>query len=309
MNLDSVPNQAAFEPLDEVVRKARTGYGASASSILVIHNDRIVYEQYHGFHHHKGGADPVTKSSMFNIYSTRKTYISCAMAVAMLDNGVPISTPVAEVLSDYPGEDLGQLTLCDLATASGPKFFHDMQWEREGIQGQVVRALSGKSIAAFLEERVLKPLSCKETIWATAPTASLVCDYATNPAYATVRLESHEGHERNMYTSTRDLAKWGYLHLKRGSAGGRQLIPSAFYQLSDELKAMNPDRRILGWYHRSEWLYATGAAGCHVVVYPEHQAVGVRMLNKYTSRYEDDQNLFNNALLQCLQQAGTMGIL
>ncbi|OZB98475.1 serine hydrolase [Paenibacillus sp. XY044] len=309
MSLDRVRDQAAFEPLNEVVRKARTDYGASASSILVIHNDRIVYEQYQGFHHHKEGAVPVTESSLFNIYSTRKTYICCAMALAALDKGVPMSTPAAEVLSNYPGEDLGQLTLSDLATGFGPKFFHDQAWEREGIQGLVVRALSGKSIAAFLEERVLEPFNCSETLWAAVPTAGLVCDYATNPSYATVRLESHEGHERNMYASTRDLAKWGYLHLKRGSAGGRQLIPTAFYRLSDELKAMNPDRRILGWYHRPDWFYATGAAGCHVVVYPEHQAVGVRMLNKYTSRYEDDQNLFNNALLQCLQQAGTTGVL
>ncbi|MBB3126440.1 CubicO group peptidase (beta-lactamase class C family) [Paenibacillus rhizosphaerae] len=309
MNLDRMPDQAAFEPLDEVVRKARTDYGASASSVLVIHNDRIVYEQYRGFHHHKEGAVPVTESSLFNIYSTRKTYICCAMAMTALDNGVPISTPVAEVLGNYPGEDLGQLTLRDLVTVSGPKYFHNKQWEREGIQGQVVRALSGKSIGAFLEERILEPLTCKETIWATAPTAGLVCDYATNPSYATVRLESHEGHERNMYTSTRDLAKWGYLHLKRGNVGGHQLIPAAFYRLSDELKTKTPDRRILGWYHRPEWFYATGAAGCHVVVFPEHQAVGVRMLNKYTSRYEDDQYLFDNALLKCLQQAGTAGVL
>jgi CubicO group peptidase (beta-lactamase class C family) len=98
------------------------------------------------------------------------------------------------------------------------------------------------------------------------------------------------------------LATWGYLHLNKGSISETQIISNSLFSLTEELKAQHQSKRILGWYHQKDWYYATGAAGCHCVVLPQHNAVGIRMFNKYTSDYKDDQVAFNSLLLQCLSQ-------
>ncbi len=79
------------------------------------------------------------------------------------------------------------------------------------------------------------------------------------------------------------------------------MLPKEIFELSDHLKAQRPHKRILGWYYQKDWYYATGAVGCHCVIFPAHDAVGVRMLNNYTKKYKDDQIAFNRTLLNCLK--------
>lgn len=291
-----------FEPLTAYLQDVKKNCGASAASVMVIHNDRIVLEQYSGFHHHKKGALSVTEESLFNIYSTRKTHVCLAMALAALEKNIPFTTHVYEIISDLDVSELGHLTLNDLATATGPKYFGKQRIEREGVQGLVVRALTGKVISEYLQEKVFNSLLMKETEWASVAHQNLVCDYTSSDTFALVRLESSDGHERNLYSSTRDLATWGYLHLNRGSICGTQIISNSLFSLTEQLKEKHQSKRILGWYHQKDWYYATGAAGCHCVVYPEFNAVGIRMMNKYTSDYKDDQVAFNSLLLQCLSK-------
>jgi CubicO group peptidase (beta-lactamase class C family) len=288
-----------FEPLNNYVQTAQQTFGASAASVMVIHNGRIVFESYQGFHHHKKGSLTVSDQSLFNIYSTRKTYVCLAMAMAALENNISFTTPVREITNEL-GNDLGELTLIDLATATGPKYFGEERVEREGVQGFVVKALTGKTISEYLCEKILNPLEMKGTEWSSIPHRNLVCDYTTSENFALVRLESTDGHERNLYSSTKDLATWGYLHLNKGIIDGTQLIPDNLFDYTEELKSKYHTKRILGWYHQADWYYATGAAGCHCVVLPQHNAVGIRMLNKYTSHYKVDQIAFNSILLQCL---------
>lgn len=146
----------------------------------------------------------------------------------------------------------------------------------------------------------MNPLNLTHTEWATVPSASLVCDFEAADGYASVRIESDEGHERNLYASARDLAIWGELHLNKGFIHDKRLVPVEVFQLMEQLRADTHNRnRIFGWYFKEKWFYATGAAGCHCVVIPELNAVGVRMLNKYTENYQEDQVLFNDLFYEC----------
>ncbi|KOP67457.1 hypothetical protein AMS62_21080 [Bacillus sp. FJAT-18019] len=70
----------------------------------------------------------------------------------------------------------------------------------------------------------------------------------------------------------------------------------------NHLRAETQDqKRIFGWYFQEKWFYASGAAGCHCVVIPQFNAVGVRMLNKYTENYSEDQVMFNETFYECLR--------
>lgn len=196
MNLPVCYENEKFEPVYNYIHQAQQEFGASASSVMVIQNDRIVFERYHGFHHHKKGALAASDQSQFNIYSTRKTYVCLAMAMAALENNIDLSTPVYKIINELGKIELGEITLCDLATATGPKYFGKEQFEREGVQGFVVKALTGKVISQYLREKILNPLEMKGTEWASIPHQNLVSDYTTSDNFAMVRLESTDRHER-----------------------------------------------------------------------------------------------------------------
>lgn len=44
-------------------------------------------------------------------------------------------------------------------------------------------------------------------------------------SYPTLRLESNEGSDRNLYVSARELALWGNLHLNRRIMDGKSILP------------------------------------------------------------------------------------
>ncbi|MBD3919205.1 serine hydrolase [Paenibacillus sp. PR3] len=280
---------------------------ASAASLLVIQNDRVVLEWYDGTHHSKKGARLVDSDSMFNLYSTRKTYVGLATAIAAVEANVPLETPVYPYVNDIPREQLGEITLRDLATKTGAKYFGDRRIEREELAGKIIETITGLTIAELIADRVLNPVQLNRTEWVTSPKENLVCDYQADGKYASVRIESNEGHERNLYTNSLDLGLWGNLHLNKGVINGQRLLPEAVFKLYDQLQSEEgSSKRLFGWYHEEHWYYATGAAGCHCIVLPEYHAVGVRMLNRYTDNYIEDQLLFNQTLLNCLEDAASV---
>lgn len=216
---------------------------------------------------------------MFNLYSLRKTYVGLATAIAVVESKLSVDCKVSDVLTNTPDYELGSTTIRDLATKSGAKYFGSSRIEREEVACDLIRELTGCNIAELLTERIFKPMELTDTEWASVPKEKLVCDFQAGDGYASVRIESNEGHERNLYSSARDLAQWGNLHLNRGFN----------------------NHIIFGWYYQDKWYYASGAAGCHCVVVPKYQAVAVRMFNKYTEDYTEDQNSFNQIFYNCLQ--------
>lgn len=276
-------------------------FHASASSLLVVQDGKIVVEKYDGHHHHKSGARKITKDSMFNLYSTRKTYVGLATAIAVVESDLTIDTRISEVVDELPKSELNDITFRNLATKTKAKYFGDSRIEREELACMAIKKITGFNIAELLTSRIFKPMNLLSTEWVTVPKPELVCDFQAGDGYASVRIESNEGHERNLYTNTSDLAGWGLLHLNRGIFARERLIPEEVFQLVDQLRAETQDQhRIFGWYYHDKWYYATGAAGCHCIVIPELNAVGVRMLNRYTSNYAEDQQRFNHLLYDCL---------
>lgn len=291
-----------FEALISYTQEAAKKYGASASSVVIIKDNEIVTERYSGNHHFKSGALQVTPDSMFNLYSTRKTYVGLATAIAIVESKLSVDTKVSDIVTDMPERDLKGTTIRDLATKSSDKYFGANRIEREEVACKVIKEITGNNIAQLISERVFKPLGLSNTEWVSVPKEKLVCDFQAADGYASIRIESNEGHERNLYASARDLAIWGELFLNKGGIHNKQLVPLEVFRLMEQLRVETKDKkRIFGWYFKEDWLYATGAAGCHCVVVPELNAVGVRMLNKYTENYLEDQIFFNEMFYECLK--------
>lgn len=291
-----------FEKLISYTQASQEKYGASASALFIIQDGQVVTEWYSGQHHFKRGALPVTRDSMFNLYSIRKSYVGMSTAIAVTEGNISIDTVVSDIVKDMAISDLKGVTIRDLATKTNAKYFGPQRIEREEVAGKLIKAITGKTIAQLITDRVFKPLELKHSEWVTVPQALLVCDFQAADGYASIRIESDEGCDRNLYASAKDLAMWGYLHLHQGNVHNRQLLSSEVFRLINQLRAETQDQhRIFGWYFQEKWFYASGAAGCHCVVIPEFSAVGVRMLNKYTENYSEDQIMFNETLYECLR--------
>jgi CubicO group peptidase (beta-lactamase class C family) len=292
-----------FSSLLTLTQKTMHVLNSSAAALVVIQNDRVVLEWYDGLHHFKKGARYVDRDSMFNLYSTRKTYVGLATAIAAYEKEIPLETPLWKLVDDISKDELGDITIRDIATKTGAKFFGPHKMEREELAGKAIENSTGMNIARLLTDRVFIPLQLNKTEWVTSPKDNLVCDFQADGHYASVRIESDEGHERNLYANSLDLATWGYLHLTNGLVHGKQVVPKEVFDLTEYLKRSGDvNKRLFGWHIQKDYYYATGAAGCHCVVFPEYNAVGVRMLNRYTDQYEEDQRAFNSTLLECLKK-------
>ncbi|WP_409342305.1 serine hydrolase domain-containing protein [Paenibacillus sp. MBLB4367] len=290
-------NHASFAPLLTHVEQTRCAVKATAAAVVVIQNDRIVAEWYSGYHHAKTGAKPVTADSQFNVYSIRKTHIALALALAVIEAGLDLDTPIHSYIDDIPVNELEKITIRNVLTKTKPKFFGPEKVEGEGLAATIVKKVTGKTVAQMITEKVLEPLQIKKTEWASVPKEDLVCDFTAGDGYASVRLESNEGHERNLYMSAKDLAYWGYLYLNDGVVNGQCIIPKAVFDLSERLRTAPgyADKRIMGWYYGEDSFEAFGATGCHVAVIPKYNAVAVRMYNRYADEH-------TGTLLKCLQQ-------
>ena len=94
------------------------------------------------------------------------------------------------------------------------------------MAAKVIERITGFTINQLITEKVLNPLQLTNTEWMAKPKENLVCDFQALDGYASVRIESDEGHERNLYCSAIDLAVWGQLHLNKGFLNGKQILNS-----------------------------------------------------------------------------------
>lgn len=292
-------HQERFDPLVEHVEQTRLAVQATAAAVVVIRNDRIAAEWYAGTHHAKSGAAAVTADSRFNVYSIRKTHIGLALAYAVVEGGLELDEPIGPFIDGIPGEELEGVTIRHVLTKTKPKFFGPDRVEGEGLAADIVRKVTGQTIARLLTERVFEPLGLRQTEWASVAKPNMVCDFTAGDGYASVRLESDEGHERNLYMSARDLAHWGYLYLNEGIVNGERIVPKAVFELAEKLRSApgHAGKRAMGWYYGDGLFEAFGATGCHIAVVPKDNTVAVRMYNRYATEHTE-------TLLRCLEQHG-----
>ncbi|WP_239630139.1 serine hydrolase domain-containing protein [Paenibacillus sp. H1-7] len=302
----------AFTPVISYLDQIRSQSDASAAALAVIHNDTIVCEWYKGAHHKKAGARLLDADSMFNIYSIRKSYVGLALAMAIYEGGIAdMETRLSDIIQDIPREDLGELTVRHLATKRGPKFVGEQRLEREELINKVTQAATGLTIAQLLTGKVFEPLELTGTEWATSPKETMVCDFTARDGYASVRIESNEGHERNLYATVRDLACWGQLHLRKGNVRGKQVLPPELFDIAPEIAATSgTSKPVLGWTFENGYYHITGYTGCHIVVLPEYDAVGIRMLNDWNlpgtyhkDTYTSEIYSFHETLIASLEKA------
>jgi CubicO group peptidase (beta-lactamase class C family) len=333
-----------FNKLDQYTNEIKDRIAASAAAICVMKDNKIVHEWYSGFHHFHKGARKVDELSQFNVYSTRVTYVGLAAAIAIHDGAISLDEPISSYLMNYDSNILGNTTIRHLVTRTTGLQFQcngvvrkfeagtSFEGKRPEILAAIIKNATGKTVAEIINERVFKPLGMIQTEWRTAGKETLVCDINDPNSYPTLRLESDEGSDRNLYVSARELAQWGNLHLNKGSFQGQQILPNELFENVTSVitpSSLPPHLPRLGlfWWIQDknvknsemgsdlpEGSYQIlGASGCSCTVIPKHKAVVVRMTNslwtfggKNGFDYISDIQRFGNLTCTALNQYSTV---
>ncbi|MEJ8547674.1 serine hydrolase domain-containing protein [Brevibacillus borstelensis] len=338
-----------FNQLIEYVETMNTLNQGSGTALFVIQHDKIVVEHYSGYHSQLSTSFPIQADSQFNVASVRKSYIGMAVALAVCEGKIK---SIDDQVTDYlPGLDpaiLGGTTIRHLLTHT-----HGLDVDREGniirefIPGSswsyrninielltgLVRTVTGCTVAEILSKYVFNPLGFTETGWRAKQDERLVQvieDPIKPPVWKLGLNEDGDGDQKNLHVSARELAYWGYLHLKKGNINGKQLIPMEAVEMATNRQSPsfpNPDLPLNGflWFIQDGQsklneigpsvpqgaFQILGVTGPLLLVIPSHELVVVRMYNKlynYSDKTRDYLYYlreFGDKVMECVESKGS----
>ena len=275
------------ERLETVRREQEARFGEQSWSIVVIRRGWLVRELY---------TFNVLVPTRFDIWSGTKSFTGTAWGLLLDDSragqlpggrhveldspayqfipdGWPLSDARKERLlvrhlltmtSGIPGESAGVQGM-PTATEHGP-FEHALgrspnrfgKWTDQllGEPGSVwdysdpamchlalaFASMSGREMSDLLQERVLGPIGIENLSW----------DVQGGSGFLGPHTNAHTG----VHVSARELARFGYLMLRRGAWEGRQLVPEWWVELSSSSsQALNPKYGFTWWvnHERAQW--------------------------------------------------------
>jgi len=323
------PNRAVFQSLDLHVDAMQNVISATAAATIIFHKDCIVHERYSGKHDQMANSRYVNAESQFNVASVRKSYLGLAVSMAFHEGKLKdLDDPVSNYLASTGSHDLSKVTIRHLLThthglspLNQVSFPPGSNWAYNGegvdLLFRLVHQIYGQPLAKIIEERVLKPYGFTETGWHSKENPKLVW---RDRLYTT-----EDGAESNLYVSARELAYWGYLHMRKGYVNGLQAVPQqvfdqAVQSISPQAIPNNSPRNGFFWFvqegerSKSEIgetlpdgsFQILGVTGCACLVIPACETVAVRMYNQHTPNpseynYLQDIRTFGNIVYASVQ--------
>lgn len=305
-----------YQKLISYVEDIKERNQSSASSLVIIKDNKIVLEHYSGYHSNLVDSQPITETSQFNVASARKSYLGLAIAYALYEGKIKSLDDYAiDYFDQYDEEVLARTTIRHLVTHShglsegdDRTIFREYPpgegWAYRGINilmmTQLIKKCYGNSFPEILKERVFKPLGFKETDWYTNPNETLVQVIDIPSDVSSYKLgNSMDGIDSNLHTSAREFALWGNLHLNNGFINGKQIVPKEVIQIATRVqnsiyKNKSLPRNGLFWYVqdtpslRSEIgervpkgsYQILGITGPTLLVIPKYKLVVAKMYNK-----------------------------
>ncbi|WP_341981258.1 serine hydrolase domain-containing protein [Rossellomorea oryzaecorticis] len=330
---------SSFFPILDHVNNTFNHVICSGASILIIHKDSVVLERYIGKQSGEIDARPVQPDTQFHVASVRKSYIGFAVSYALYYGYInSIDDPVRSYLPELEESAWKGTTIRHLLTHThGLKkegnltvreYIPGSNWSYKqiGIEAltEIVKRTTNKSVADILHEKVFRPLGFIQSNWYSKKHKQLVdviLRYEGDEDWSTS--ESTEGDKMNMYVSTRELAYWGYLHLKKGKINGKQIVPREIIDMATSLQSPStlhkdlPQNGFL-WFVKDlpakkteighfvpEGSYQIlGFTNVTLLVIPYEDLVAVRMFNSFGSPegydYLSDVRSFGDTIMNCV---------
>ena len=257
-------------------------------AFLVIHHDTLVYEKYFARR---------DSSSVIPSFSMAKSYLSAMIGIAIAEGYISdVQQPVTTYITEWQGTAFDRITIenalrmesgieyvenyynpfGNVATAYyGTNLYRHLsrvtvgnaqgQFDYKSIDTQllalVLERAVGKKPGVYLEEKIWKPMGM---------------EYDATWSLDSRRNDTEKGF-CCLNARARDFAKFGRLYLHNGNWEGKQIVPKAWVENSTQGRTGYGYQWWLGHDHFS----AVGFLGQYVMVFPEQDAIIVRMGKNY----------------------------
>jgi CubicO group peptidase (beta-lactamase class C family) len=273
--------------------------GTGTTAVVVIHRDRLVYEQY---------LNGYSRDSTQTSFSVAKSFLSALVGIAIEEGRIrsvddPITGYVPELLRRDPR--FGRVTIRHLLTMSSGLRYNDegSPWSNddartyyapdlrklaleesrvEGEPGQrfeynnyhplllglILERTTGMPVARYLQEKLWRPLGMEaDGSWSLDSERS-----------------GFEKLESGINGRAIDFAKLGSLYLRGGRWRGRQLVPAEWVEESTRAHADTPSEADYGyfwWVGEGGRYSARGNHGQLIYVAPDRDLVMVRFGTRF----------------------------
>jgi CubicO group peptidase (beta-lactamase class C family) len=325
-----------FKDVHTHVKRSAEKLDSTGAALFIIHDDKIVAESYFGKQSSAKNAPDVKEDTQFHIASVRKAYIGFAAAYSIYNGHFSIDDPIQRFadphLSAYGGVSIRHLlTHTHGLKITGGKLVSEFKpgesWAYRDFSVElltrIIKKTTGRSVADILKEEIILPVGLQSTEWIKmsqphSKIADTIRD-ADNPFWTETDIVDGSG--MNMYVSAKELALWGYLHLKEGRWGEKQLIPKEIIQMATSIQT--PNQKIPIQKNGFLWFVKDtnhpfsqignsvpkgsyqllGYTNVALLVIPDENVVAVRMFNRYGSfegyDYLSDIRSFGDTVYNC----------
>jgi len=233
------------------VKKTFSQLDCTGGGVIINKHGQTVLEEYFGVQGQQQDAKRVGTHTLFHLASVRKTYVGFAVAYAIYHNYI---ASIDDPLSDYLENEKGfaDVSIRHLLTHTHglrrqnekimKEFEAGYNWAYRDINvellAKVIYKVTGRTIAEIVDEQVFQTLSFTETNWFGEKNEQHIeVIHNDNPFW--YESDVCDGSKMNMYSSLRELAKWGQVHLDKGKLHGKQIIPEEIIQLLTTIQSPN----------------------------------------------------------------------
>ncbi|KOS62806.1 beta-lactamase family protein [Lysinibacillus agricola] len=233
------------------VKKTFSELDCTGGGVIINKHGQTVLEEYFGVQGQQKEAKKVGPHTLFHLASVRKAYVGFAVAYAIYHNYI---ASIDDKLSDYleHEKNFEDVSIRHLLTHTHglrrqnekviKEFKAGYNWAYRDINvellAKVIFKVTGKTISEILDEQVFQKLSFTETNWFSEKFEQQIeVIHNDNPFW--YESDVCDGSKMNMYSSLKELAKWGQIHLDKGKIDGKQFIPEEIILLSTTIQSPN----------------------------------------------------------------------
>jgi len=233
------------------VKKTFSQLDCTGGGVIINKHGQTVLEEYFGMQGQHQDAKRVGTHTLFHLASVRKTYVGFAVAYAIYHNYIAsIDVPLSDYLENE--KVFADVSIRHLLTHTHglrrqnekimKEFKAGYNWAYRDINvellAKVIYKVTGRTIAEIVDEQVFQTLSFTETNWFGEKNEQHI-EVIHNDSPFWYESDVCDGSKMNMYSSLRELAKWGQVHLDKGKLHGKQIIPEDIIQLLTTIQSPN----------------------------------------------------------------------
>jgi CubicO group peptidase (beta-lactamase class C family) len=271
-------------------------YKTKTTSILIVKNDSIIYENYF-FNHSKESLNPS--------FSIAKSLTSTLIGIAISEGKIKsVNDPITDYLPEIKSPSTDKITIEHLLNQRGGIDYNNIIFNPFGTEAKLYY---GTYLKKHIRHYIIKHPPGKKFEYTSfsAELLGILLERAVKmpiSEYLQIKIWQPLGMESNAYWSldskehktekafcclnavTRDFARFGRLYLNRGKWNGKQIVPEEWVEKCSHPSFPGQNNySYFWWLGKNGVYYARGYLDQYIFINPEKNIIMVRLGKQVTS--------------------------